>query len=118
EEPARLVFAYITQDRPKSKSRAVFLTERAPHKGISRSSLPIDLRTLLKNFGVPSHTGSRVFRHSFATHMVAGGAAIADVSNAMRHRSVTTTMVYARTDLARLRETARPWPFAARKAVA
>lgn len=112
EEPARLLFEYITRDRPKSKSNAVFLKDRAPHEGIARTSLPIDLKRILRDAGISniSHTGSRIFRHSFATHMVSDGVAMTAVANAMRHRQLNTTMVYARTDIARLRLAARPWP--------
>lgn len=120
EEPARLLFEYITQDRPKSKSREVFLKDRAPHEGIARTTLPIDLKRILKDAGIsnPSHTGSRIFRHSFATHMVSDGVAITAVANAMRHRQLNTTMVYARMDIARLRLAARPWPVAEGKRAA
>jgi integrase/recombinase XerD len=112
QDAGQMLFSYITSDRPRTASRVVFLRDRAPYTGIARSSLPIALKDMLEQAGVETtrNTGSRIFRHTFGTQMVNNGVPIAEVSNAMRHRSVRTTMIYARTDLPRLRAVARPWP--------
>jgi site-specific recombinase XerD len=46
--------------------------------------------------------------------MLAAGAALADISQVLRHSDLATTAIYAKVDLGRLREVARPWPGAAR----
>jgi site-specific recombinase XerD len=117
QDAGRHLLDYITQDRPETKAREVFVHERAPHGGIARTSLPIDFSGLLKRARIKtiSHTGSRIFRHTFATGLIAKGASIQDTAHAMRHRRMQTTMVYARTDLERLRTVARPWPIQQRK---
>lgn len=117
QDAGRHLFNYITQDRPETKVREVFVHERAPHAAIARTSLPINFSGLLKraNIKAVSHTGSRIFRHTFATQLIAKGASVQDTAHAMRHRRMQTTMVYARTDLERLRTVARPWPIPQRK---
>jgi site-specific recombinase XerD len=112
QDAGRMLFAYITQDRPESDSRVVFLRDRAPYTAIARTSLPLALRDLLKAAGIENtrNTGSRIFRHTFGTRILNNGVPIAEVANAMRHRTLRTTMIYARTDLNRLRVVARPWP--------
>lgn len=117
QDAGRCLFDYITQDRPETKVREVFVHERAPHAGIARTSLPINLSKLLKRARIKTttHTGSRIFRHTFATSMISKGASLKETGLAMRHRRLQTTMVYARTDLARLRTVARPWPITQRK---
>jgi site-specific recombinase XerD len=112
QDVGRMLFTYITQDRPKSTAHAVFLRDRAPFTAIARTSLPIALKNMLKAAGIENtrNTGSRIFRHTFGTEILNNGAPIAEVANAMRHRTLRTTMIYARTDLARLRVVARPWP--------
>lgn len=112
QDAGQMLFTYITQDRPQSVLRVVFLRDRAPHTAIARTSLPLALTDMLKAAGIenPRNTGSRIFRHTFGTQILNNGVPIGEVSNAMRHRSVRTTMIYARTDLARLRAVARPWP--------
>ena len=117
QDAGQLLFTYITQDRPESISRVVFLRDRAPYTAIARTSLPIALKDMLQGAGIENtrNTGSRIFRHTFGTEILNNGAPIAEVANAMRHRTLTTTMVYARTNLARLRALARPWPVAERK---
>ena len=58
--------------------------------------------------------GGRGLRHTLATQMLAQGAALADISQVLRHSDVATTAIYAKVDFGRLRQVARPWPGAAR----
>ena len=56
------------------------------------------------------HAGANVFRHTVASRMVREGASLKEVADVLGHRSLDTTMVYAKLDLPRLREVALPWP--------
>jgi site-specific recombinase XerD len=56
------------------------------------------------------YVGAHILRHSLATNLVRRGASLAEISDTLRHRSRSTTMLYARLDLDGLRSIAQPWP--------
>lgn len=110
---AAMLSAYIERDRPTSKSGFVFVDHKAPFEGLLRGSvLGRHLHKAFDELGmdVPKGTGARVFRHSFANNQLNAGKSFPQVANMLRHRRLTTTMIYARTDLKRLRPVAPPWP--------
>jgi integrase/recombinase XerD len=105
--------AYIRQDRI-SASRVLFVTERAPHGPFKNGQM---LNAILKDgFAATGLTppcpyvGSHVLRHSLATNMVRNGASLAEIGDMLRHRSRSSTMIYARLDIDGLRSIAQPWP--------
>lgn len=104
---------YIQHDRV-SASRALFVKRRAPHSPFKDSQiLNVILRSAFAATGLKPpcpYVGSHVLRHSLATNMVRNGASLAEVSNMLRHRSRTSTMIYAKLDIDGLRTIAQPWP--------
>ena len=107
--------AYIRHDRV-SASRAVFVTQRAPHGPFKDGQM---VNAILKEAftaaGVtpPSpYVGSHVLRHSLATNLVRNGASLAEVGDVLRHRSRASALIYAKLDIDGLRSIAQPWPAA------
>jgi integrase/recombinase XerD len=104
---------YIRHDRT-TRSRALFVTERAPHLPFTDGQvLNTILRGAFARTGVkppPPYAGSHVLRHSLATHLVQRGASLDEVSDMLRHRSRASTMIYAKLDIEGLRSIAQPWP--------
>ena len=49
-------------------------------------------------------------RHTAASMMLAAGASLPEIGEALRQRSVTSTAIYAKVDRTRLAALARPWP--------
>jgi site-specific recombinase XerD len=99
--------------RGRHGSRNVFLTLRAPIRPIRADLVGDVVQRHCKQAGV-AHVGPHRLRHTLATQMLAAGAALADISQVLRHSDLATTAIYAKVDLGRLREVARPWPGAAR----
>jgi integrase/recombinase XerD len=49
-------------------------------------------------------------RHTVATEMLRAGAGLPEVGQVLRHRSLSTTAIYAKVDRTALHELAQPWP--------
>jgi site-specific recombinase XerD len=99
--------------RGAHESRSVFLTLRAPTRPIRADLVGDVVQRHCRQAGVP-HVGPHRLRHTLATRMLAQGAALHEISQVLRHSDLATTAVYAKVDLDRLRQVARPWPGAAR----
>ena len=54
--------------------------------------------------------GAHRLRHTAATSMLRAGADLVEIGQVLRHRNVSSTAIYAKVDLDRLRRLARPWP--------
>jgi len=105
--------AYIRQDRVSS-SRLLFVTGRGPHRPFKNGAVLNEiLRTAFARAGVTPpgpYVGSHVLRHSLATNLVRQGASLDEVSDMLRHRSRSSTLIYAKLDVEGLRSIAQPWP--------
>lgn len=113
QEVGEAVAAYVRQDRVAT-SRALFVTERAPHRPFKGSQmLNAVINEAFAKTGIKPparYVGAHILRHSLATNLVQRGASLDEIANVMRHRSRATTMTYARLDVAGLRSIALPWP--------
>jgi site-specific recombinase XerD len=58
--------------------------------------------------------GAHRLRHALASELLREGASLIDISQVLRHKDLATTAIYAKVDLAALRQVAQPWPGVAR----
>ena len=103
---------YLTV-RGRREFRRVFLTLRAPTRPIRPDLVGDVVRRACERAGVPQITPHRL-RHALASEMLAHGASLQEISQVLRHRHLSTTAIYAKVDLERLREVALSWPGAER----
>jgi integrase/recombinase XerD len=81
----------------------LFLNRRG-HR-LSRVMIFLLLKDLVKKAGIPKNISPHTFRHSFATHLVEGGADLRAVQEMLGHESITTTEIYTHLDREFLRNT-------------
>lgn len=81
----------------------LFLNRRGAR--LSRQMIFILLKEIVKRAGIKKTVSPHTFRHSFATHLVEGGADLRAVQEMLGHESITTTEIYTHLDREYLRKT-------------
>jgi len=100
--------AYLVRIRPDLAAKsskltaALFLNARGGR--ISRQSAWQIVLDAAKAAGITEHVSPHVFRHSYATHLLDGGADIRVVQELLGHASVTTTQIYTLITIDKVRE--------------
>lgn len=91
-----------TKPKPGSED-IVFLNNRGSK--LSRVMIFLIIKDLAKKAGIKKTVSPHTFRHSFATHLVEGGADLRAVQEMLGHESITTTEIYTHLDREFLRKT-------------
>ncbi len=81
----------------------LFLSKRGT--GLSRVMIFLLLKDLVRKAGIKKIISPHSFRHSFATHLIEGGADLRAVQEMLGHASITTTEIYTHLDREFLRKT-------------
>ncbi|MGZ3956227.1 MAG: site-specific tyrosine recombinase XerD [Flavisolibacter sp.] len=81
----------------------LFLNRRG--KRLTRVMIFLIIKDLVKKAGIRKSISPHTFRHSFATHLVEGGADLRAVQEMLGHESITTTEIYTHLDREFLRKT-------------
>ena len=104
--------SYLRMDRPACKTRRIFVCMKAPRSGFAGpSTLSTIVRRALDRADLyPALRGAHVLRHSLATTMLRSGASMNEIGEILRHRTPSTTEIYAKLDFDGLRTLAHPWP--------
>jgi integrase/recombinase XerD len=106
-EPARdRIHRYLVGPRAtwtvRKPSPAVFVSQRGAR--LTRESIWRMVRRWTRAAGVEGHVTPHTFRHSFATHLLEGGADLRVVQTLLGHASISTTQLYTHLTGERLRE--------------
>lgn len=107
-EASKYLSIYLDQQRVHAeikpgKEDYVFLNRRgAP---LSRVMIFIIIKDLAQKIGLKKSISPHTFRHSFATHLIEGGADLRAVQEMLGHESITTTEIYTHLDRDYLRDT-------------
>lgn len=112
-EVGEALAAYLSRSRVPGDARQLFLTCRAPRGPIRPDLVGDVVERACKRAGRP-RVGPHRLRHALAAELLRHGAGLAAISQVLRHQDLATTALYAKVDLAALRQVAQPWPGAAR----
>jgi site-specific recombinase XerD len=113
QEVGQAIVDYLQHGRSDTNTDTVFIRKCAPFQAFSH---PAAVSTIVKNAmrraGVvcPGRGAAHVLRHSVATSMLGQGASLQDIAAVLRHQSIATTQIYAKVDIAALRQVVQPWP--------
>jgi len=103
----KYIHIYLETIRPqipvqKGMEDILFLNRRG--RGMTREMVFLIIQDLKKKAGLRKKISPHTFRHSFATHLVEGGADLRAVQEMLGHESITTTEIYTHIDREYLRD--------------
>jgi site-specific recombinase XerD len=106
----RAIANYLKLERPQTTNRAVFVRTTAPRdKPIGSNLVRNAIRHAYAQAGLP-YTRAHLLRHTMAIRLLEGGSSLKEVADVLRHRSLNTTLIYAKLDSRNLAAIALPWP--------
>ncbi len=101
------ILRYIREARPSGFGRSLFFTTHAPIRPLDRKALGKMVRNRLAGIGVVTgRRGAHALRHAAAQHLLDQGTSMKVIGDFLGHRDPSSTMIYAKVDLAALREVA------------
>lgn len=99
------ILHYLREARPQCQRREVFLTLVQPFRPLTAAGFGTKIRKRFLQLGItPPCWGPHGLRHSCATHLLAEGFSMKEIADHLGHVSLAATQMYAKVDLAALRE--------------
>lgn len=106
-EVGHAILRYIREARPSGFGRDLFFTTHAPVQPVSRKTLGKIVRDRLAGIGIVSGPrGTHALRHAAAQHLLDQGLSMKVIGDFLGHRDPSSTTIYAKVNLAALREIA------------
>lgn len=104
----RAIADYLKFERPQTSNRAVFVRNIAPRdQPIGPDLVRKTIRQAYARAGLP-YTRAHLLRHTMASRLLESGSSLKEVADVLRHRSLNTTLIYAKLDSKKLTTVAGP----------
>jgi site-specific recombinase XerD len=109
-ETGQALVDYLQNERPRTANPSIFVLHLGDHdRQMTAGAVRGVIRWAYKRIGL-THTRSHALRHAFACRLVENGSSLKEVADLLRHRSLSTTLIYAKLDTPKLAAVALPWP--------
>jgi site-specific recombinase XerD len=101
---------YLQHERSTSRNPGVFVRCMPPYdQPVSASAIQKVINRAYRRIDLP-HSGSHALRHTLACRLVENGSSLKEIADVLRHRSLSTTLIYAKLDTSKLSTVPLPWP--------
>lgn len=109
-ETGQAIADYIQHERPATRNPAIFVRqEEGREYPITSTAIQKVIKRACCRIGLP-HFSAHSLRHTLACRLVGSGSSLKDVADLLRHRSLNSTLIYAKLDTPKLSAVALPWP--------
>ena len=109
-ETGQALADYLQHERPFTPHPAVFVRKLDAQDHVMTSmAVQKVLKHACQRAGL-MHSSGHALRHTVACRMVENGSSLKEVADVLRHRSLNTTLIYAKLDTPKLAAVALPWP--------
>jgi integrase len=101
---------YVQNERPKTSSPFIFVRLLPPRDApLGVHGIRAVISNAFKRIGL-SHGRTHALRHTMACRLLEHGSSLKEVADVLRHRSLNTSLIYAKLDTPRLAAVALAWP--------
>jgi integrase len=109
-ETGQALADYLQLERPPTSNPAIFVRRlESQDQPLTSCAVQKVITRAYRRSGLP-HSGSHALRHTLACRLVENGSSLKEVADLLRHRSLNTTMIYAKLDTPKLSTVPLPWP--------
>jgi integrase len=109
-ETGQALADYLQHERPLTSHPSVFVRKHGTQDHpITSMAIQKLLKRACQRIGL-MHASGHALRHTVACRMVENGSSLKEVADVLRHRSLDTTLIYAKLDTPKLVAVALPWP--------
>lgn len=110
EETGKALADYLQHERPAIRHPAVFVRQVAGRsQPITSWAIQKVIKRTSHRIGLPN-VSAHALRHTVACRLVERGSSLKEVADLLRHRSLNSTLIYAKLDTPKLAAVALPWP--------
>ena len=109
-ETGQALADYLQHERPAISNPAVFVRQKEGHAHpITSAAIQKAILHACRRAGL-THSSAHALRHTLACRLVENGSSLKEVADVLRHRSLNTTLIYAKLDTPKLSTVPLPWP--------
>ncbi|MDP1680165.1 MAG: tyrosine-type recombinase/integrase [Burkholderiales bacterium] len=109
-ETGQALANYLQHERPVTSHPAIFVRQKEGlDQPITSAAIQKVILHACRRAGL-MHSSAHALRHTLACRLVENGSSLKEVADVLRHRSLNTTLIYAKLDTPKLSAVALPWP--------